>query len=137
MGPVEFLALAFPGDRPTRPALAELAALRFGGQLRVVDALVVRKDPEGGVGAVESADLPELGEVLDGPEAVALIGPEDVEECAELLRPGWCALLVLVEHRWAHRAETMVREGDGHLLASVRIPPERVAEARAATGGAS
>ncbi|OIV36779.1 hypothetical protein BIV57_14485 [Mangrovactinospora gilvigrisea] len=136
MGPVEFLVLAFPGGHPTRQAMAEVAALQFGGQLRVIDTLVVRKDEYGDVEAIEATHIPDLHEVTAGPDVVNLIGADDAQECANVLEPGWCALLALVEHRWAVKAARAVREGGGHLAAAVRIPPDRVAEARAALAAA-
>lgn len=63
-----------------------------------------------------------------GPEA-NLLGPEDAAEAAETLEPGSCALMLLVEHVWAERAADAIRESGGRVAATVRIPPEHVAEA--------
>ncbi|MFE0106671.1 DUF6325 family protein [Streptomyces sp. NPDC059009] len=132
-GPVEFLVLAFPGERPGRGAVAALAELRRSGEVRVMDSLVVAKAATGDTSRAELDEFEEFADVLAGREEEPnLIGPEDAEEAAAVLEPGGCALLVLVEHLWAGRAARAVRGAGGHIAASVRIPPDRVEQARAA-----
>jgi len=132
MGPVEFIVLAFPEEQLRVQAVTSLVALRKAGSVRLIDALVVTKTAAGEVLAAELDEFEELQGVLSGAHAVRLIGPEDVQETAELLDRGSCALVALVEHLWAAEAAVAVREAGGHIAASVRIPPERLEEVREA-----
>ncbi|GAA1351444.1 DUF6325 family protein [Streptomyces beijiangensis] len=132
MGPVEFIVLAFPEEQLRVEAVAAVAALRKDGAVRPIDSLVVTKTARGEVLAAELTEFDELKDVLVGEDAAQLIGPEDVREAGELLENGNCALLVLVEHLWAQEAAEVVRKAGGHIAASVRIPPERLQEVRAA-----
>ncbi|MFC7308076.1 DUF6325 family protein [Streptomyces monticola] len=131
MGPVEFIVLAFPEEQLRREAVDALAGIRKSGSVRLIDSLVVAKSDAGKVATAELGDFEELQDVVTGHDEANLIGPEDVEEAAAVLSPASCALLLLVEHVWAAEASEAVREAGGRIAASVRIPPERVEEARA------
>jgi uncharacterized membrane protein len=138
MGPVEFLVLAFPGERIGADVVAPLVALRNAGGVRVIDTLVVTKAADGSVGAAELGEFEHLvGSVGPAGEAVNLMGAEDAAEAAELLEPGSSALLILVEHTWATEAAEAFHNAGGRVAASVRIPPEHVSEARQALADAS
>lgn len=138
MGPVEFLVLAFPGERIGADVVAPLVALRSAGGVRVIDTLVVTKAADGTVGAAELEELEHLKDLTQGAaDTVNLMGPEDAAEAAELLEPGTSALLILVEHTWATAAAEAFRKAGGHVAASVRIPPEYVSEAHQALANAS
>ncbi|MBF9073270.1 DUF6325 family protein [Streptacidiphilus fuscans] len=139
MGPVEFLVLAFPGEQIGPDVVAPLGALRRAGGVRLIDSLVVTKAGDGTISASELIDhehlravLPKSGAAGHTGDLVNLMGEEDAAEAAELLEPGSCALLLLVEHVWAAEAAEAFRAANGRVAASVRIPPEHVAEARQA-----
>lgn len=128
-GPLEFLVLTFPGERPDSDAIGALAGVRRSGDVRLVDSLVVARGGDGSMAATELADIPELSGVLTGTDPTTLIDAGDAEEVGEMLEPGTCALLLLVEHAWAREAAEAVREAGGRIAASVRIPPEFAEEA--------
>ncbi|MEY9849271.1 DUF6325 family protein [Streptacidiphilus sp. MAP5-3] len=135
MGPVEFLVLAFPGEQIGPDVIAPLGALRRAGGVRLIDSLVVTKAADGTISVSELIDHEHLRAALPksgGADLVHLMGEEDAAEAAELLEPGSCALLLLVEHVWAAEAADAFRAANGRVAASVRIPPEHVAEARQA-----
>ncbi|GAA1171036.1 putative membrane protein [Kitasatospora gansuensis] len=141
MGPAELLVLTFPQETITVEAVKALARLRAAGNVRVIDSLVVTRHADGEATYGELADFEHLQGVLpDDLEELALIGPEDAQEAAELLEPGNVALLVLIEHLWAEAAAEALREIGGRIATGVRIPPEhieeavRAAEARVAAG---
>ncbi|MFB7785428.1 DUF6325 family protein [Streptomyces vinaceus] len=125
MGPVEFIVLAFPEEQLRVPAVEAVMGLRKAGVVRLIDGLVVTKTAGGEVLAAEFDAFMELQGLLRHREAAQLIGDEDVEESAELLERGSCALLLLVEHVWAEDAAIAVRAAGGRIAGSVRIPPER------------
>ncbi|MFD0573519.1 DUF6325 family protein [Kitasatospora gansuensis] len=141
MGLAELLVLTFPQETITVEAVKALARLRAAGNVRVIDSLVVTRHADGEATYGELADFEHLQGVLpDDLEELALIGPEDAQEAAELLEPGNVALLVLIEHLWAEAAAEALREIGGRIATGVRIPPEhieeavRAAEARVAAG---
>ncbi|MEV0987147.1 DUF6325 family protein [Streptomyces sp. NPDC049949] len=125
MGPVEFIVLAFPEEQLRVPAVEAVMGLRKAGVVRLIDGLVVTKTAGGEVLASEFDEFMELQGLLRHREAAQLIGAEDVQESAELLERGSCALLLLVEHVWAEDAAIAVRAAGGRIVGSVRIPPER------------
>ncbi|MFI6000017.1 DUF6325 family protein [Streptomyces sp. NPDC051366] len=129
MGPVEFIVLAFPEEQLRVPAVEAVMGLRKAGVVRLIDGLVVSKTAGGEVLAAEFDEFMELQGLLRHREAAQLIGAEDVQEAAELLERGSCALLLLVEHVWAEDAAIAVRAAGGRIVGSVRIPPERTGAA--------
>ncbi|KJY25662.1 MULTISPECIES: DUF6325 family protein [unclassified Streptomyces] len=129
MGPVEFIVLAFPEEQLRVPAVEAVMGLRKAGVVRLIDGLVVSKTAAGEVLAAEFDEFMELQGLLRHREAAQLIGAEDVEEAAELLERGSCALLLVVEHVWAEDAAIAVRAAGGRIVGSVRIPPERTGAA--------
>src|SRR4051812_38864505 len=54
LGPVQMLVLGLPPEGIDRATLAELARLREGDAVRVVDVLIVRKDVDGELEAVRT-----------------------------------------------------------------------------------
>ena len=56
-GPLQMLTVAFDGNRFKGEILPELDRLKQQGRLRIVDMLVVRKDPTGGVAVLTASDL--------------------------------------------------------------------------------
>ncbi|GGP53750.1 DUF6325 family protein [Streptomyces melanogenes] len=132
MGPVEFIVLAFPEEQLRVQAVDSLVGVRRSRAVRMVDALVVTRTAAGEVVAAELDEFEELAGVLVGEGVERLIGPEDVKEAADLLDLGSWALVVLIEHLWAQEAAKGVRAAGGHVAGSVRIPPERLEEVRAA-----
>ncbi|MEV6729100.1 MULTISPECIES: DUF6325 family protein [unclassified Streptomyces] len=129
MGPVEFIVLAFPEEQLRVPAVEAVMGLRKAGVVRLIDGLVVSKTAGGEVLAAEFDEFMELQGLLRHREAAQLIGAEDIQEAAELLERGSCALLLVVEHVWAEDAAIAVRAAGGRIVGSVRIPPERTGAA--------
>ncbi|KOU43987.1 hypothetical protein ADK53_04070 [Streptomyces sp. WM6373] len=126
MGPVEFIVLAFPEEQLRVPAVEAVMGLRKTGVVRLIDGLVATRTASGEVLAAEFDEFVELHGLLTGRDAARLIGPEDVQEAADLLERGSCALLLVVEHVWAEDAAVAVRAAGGRIVGSVRIPPDRV-----------
>lgn len=141
MGPAELLVLTFPQATITVEAASALAKLSTGGDIRVIDSLVVTRQADGEATYGELADFEHLkGVVPGGSGELPLIGPEDAQEAAELLEPGTVALIILIEHVWAQAAADALRAVGGRIASGVRIPPEnieqavRAAEAQRAAG---
>ena len=65
LGPVDYLVVEFPAGASnfTGEMAAELLALVDSGTIRVIDVLILTKDEDGAVDAMELADVGELGEL--------------------------------------------------------------------------
>ena len=103
-GPVDFLLLEFPGDRPTGEAATALLDLVDAGIVRIYDLVVVRKETDGTFSGLDLNDLSADG--LGGFAAFAgarsgLLDDDDLRQAADALRPGTTAALIVYENSWA------------------------------------
>jgi hypothetical protein len=119
LGPVDYLVVEFPAGASnfTGEMAAELLALVNSGTIRVIDILILTKNQDGVVEAMELADVGELGE-LQALEAqlAELLAEEDVEHLAAAMEPGSTA---------APFASAARRSG-GQLIANGRIPIQAI-----------
>jgi len=143
LGPVDYVVVEFPaGARNfTGEMAAELLALVDAGTIRVIDVLILTKDEDGAVDAMELSDVAELGE-LQALEAqlAELLAEEDVEHLAAAMEPGSVAGVLIWENLWAAPFGAAARRSGGQLIANGRIPIQAIiasieAEETAMTGG--
>jgi hypothetical protein len=137
IGPVEYVVLAFPGNRFTGEVVPELAALTADGTIRILDLVFITKDVDGRVGLVEVEQLDELEPfvALDG-DVGGILASDDVEHAAEGLEPNSSAALLVWEDRWAKPLVDALRRADGVLVEGGRIPADLMdAAMSAATAG--
>lgn len=135
IGPVEYLAVAFPGSRfsgQIAPALQELVA---NGTVRIIDLAFVTKGVDGTVVALELDDLDDEDtaafDELDG-EIGGLLNDEDLAMMAEALDPGSSAAIIVWENSWAARLVGALRAADAQVIAHERVPVSVVEEVVAA-----
>ncbi len=104
LGPLEYLMVAFEGNRFTGEIISELRAAQEKGIIRVIDLLVIKKDEQSNVMAMELSDLSEeearpfgflAGKLLD------IFEPDDVEVTASQMPNNSAAGLLLIEDTWA------------------------------------
>lgn len=133
IGPVEYLIVAFPGNRfkgEIAPALADLVE---SGTIRIIDIAFAVKDSDGNTAAFELADLdPEVRQGLEniGATSGGLFNEEDLMAAAEELEPDSSAALLLWEDIWAARVADAMRDAGGVLYDFGRIPHEVAQAAR-------
>jgi uncharacterized membrane protein len=128
IGPVQLLVVAFDEPNFTGEIVEELNRLRSLDLIRLIDVLVVQKDLDGDVTAVQVSDLSvdeaeEIGATigaliglgLDGDEGMEvgavlgaaegadghLIPDEEMYDVADSIPAGSAAALALIEHIWA------------------------------------
>jgi len=149
-GPVQMLILEFDSAALKGQILPEVARLRDAGLIRLIDLLVVEKDADGNVTAVEATDLgldeaEEFGAIAgaliglgldgeDGAEAGAIAGAElaadgfilddDTWYVADAIPPGATAAVALIEHLWAIPLRAAIADAGGVALADQWIHPE-------------
>lgn len=136
-GPVEWIAIDFPGDDVAPAVVPAIARLVESGTVRIIDLLVVRRSADGGVAVTELDDLDGPGRValdaVDG-DVLGLLNEDDLPVIAEELAPGSTALVVVWESLWAAELAAVVRDAGGVLLTHDRIPHDVVEAAVAAAG---
>jgi hypothetical protein len=129
-GPIDFLLLEFPGDKLTGEAAPALRDLVERGVIRLYDLLVISKETDGSVEALELKDPQGAGgfEYFAGARS-GLLGDEDLREAADAMKPGTVAALIVYENSWAIPFVTAARNSGGEVIASARIPASDVMDA--------
>jgi uncharacterized membrane protein len=148
IGPIQLFAITFDEPEFKGRIAAELEALRVGGEVRIVDSLVVVKDAAGDLMTARWSDLEETDGVPPGSVLGGLLGLElaaegadagaiaraitdeepDESERATLgamfqdVPRGGAIILLLIEHRWALPLSRAVA-GAGGVLAGQRMVP--------------
>ena len=125
IGPVEYMVVAFPGNKfkgEIAPALQELVE---NGTIRVIDLSFVHKDENGDVVAMELED--EGSEVFQAFHAVTaerggLINDDDMMDIGAALDLNSSAAILVWEDLWAARFKDAVINAGGVLVDIQRIP---------------
>ena len=129
LGPVDYLVVEFPAGASnfTGEMAAELLALVDSGTIRVIDIVILTKDEQGTVEAVELADAGELGELqaLEA-ELAELLAEEDIEHLAAAMEPNSTAGVLIWENLWAAPFASAARRSGGQLIAAGRIPIQAI-----------
>jgi uncharacterized protein DUF6325 len=143
LGPVDYLLVEFPAGASsfTGEMARELVALVEAGTIRIIDVLILTKNEDGSVDAMELSDIDELGE-LERVEAelAELLAAEDVDHLAAAMEPGSTAGVLIWENLWAAPFGAAARRSGGQLIAGGRIPIQAIiasieADEAAATEG--
>jgi Family of unknown function (DUF6325) len=106
---------------------AELLALVDSGTIRVIDVLILTKEEDSTVEAMELADVGERGE-LQAIEAqlAELLAADDVEHLAAAMEPGSTAGVLIWENLWAAPFASAARRAGGQVIANGRIPIQAI-----------
>jgi Family of unknown function (DUF6325) len=134
IGPVEYIAIAFPGNKFSGEIIPAIKELQDNGTIRVLDLVLITKDADGNVASVELADAsPETQATFAvlGVDSTNLLGEEDFEEIGGALDPNSTAALMIWENAWAAEFAKSLRNADGILIANGRIPAALVEEVMA------
>ena len=131
LGPVDYLVVEFPADRAdfSGEMASELKRLVDGGQIRILDLLLVEKGADGSIDAAElkDADDSDIGLLRELEADLAiLLGEEDIEKLGQALEPGSKAAVLVWENSWAGPFGSAVRRAGGQLVANGRIPTQAI-----------
>ena len=143
LGPVDYAIVEFPAGASnfTGEMAKELVALVDSGTIRVIDVVILTKDQDGSVEAMELSDVAELGELQKiETELAELLAAEDVAHLAAAMDPGSTAGVLVWENLWAAPFASAARRSGGQLIADGRIPIQAIlasieAEEETATEG--
>ncbi len=163
IGPVQLIVLGFNHPDFHGEVIAELERLRESETVRVIDALAVHKDADGGIEVAHLSNLTredaiELGTVIgaliglgidgeEGMEAGALAGArgaaeegvhafsdEDAWDVLAEIPDDSAAALVLLEHHWAVPLRDAVARAGGFRISDGFISPLDLVEVGLVTG---
>lgn len=132
-GPIDVIVIGYPSDAPmTGEAVPIFLDLVDRGIIRVLDALVVRKDADGTYSGFDLADLDAdtAGDFTAFAGATTgLLDDDDVAVAAAEIEPGAAAVMIVYENRWAAPFVAAVRRNGGEVIASERIGVQQLIDA--------
>jgi hypothetical protein len=150
LGPVQLIAIEFDSlDRLQGQVISEIDDLIPLSAVRILDVLLVAKEDNGDLVALEMGEMGDtaedealgtlIGQLMgfsfeddEGESQVPTgisdaspigIGPADIERIGDDLAPGTGAALLLVEHRWAAGVRDAVLSAGGRMVAQGFITP--------------
>jgi len=129
LGPVDYIVVEFPAGASsfTGEMADELISLVDAGTIRVIDVLILTKNEDGTVDAMELSDIEELGPLQKVEAQLAeLLAAEDVVHLAAALDPGSTAGVLIWENLWAAPFASAARRSGGQLIATGRIPIQAI-----------
>lgn len=129
LGPVDFVIVEFPAGQTnfTGEAADELVALVEAGTIRLIDLVILVKDENGEIEAMELSDLEDLGpfQAFEA-ELAEFLAEDDVIHLAAAMDPGSVAAVVVYENLWAAPFASAARRAGGQLIANGRIPAQAI-----------
>jgi len=130
LGPVDYLVVEFPEGQQnfTGESVDALATLAEKGIIRILDLLILAKDADGSIEALEIDDLEEQAAIrVFETEIAEILAADDVAMLAEAMLPGSVAGVLVYENVWAAPFASALRRAGGQLVASGRIPVQAIA----------
>lgn len=131
-GTIDWFVVEFRGGRPVDGSLVlpilDLVDRRL---IRILDALVFRKSPDGALETLSTNDLEHEQHGLLGELAGATSGLIDIEDSTrvgDILEPNSAALMIVYENLWSLPFTRAAQMAGGELVASGRISIEAVVE---------
>ena len=129
LGPVDYAVVEFPvgASNFTGEMAKEFLAVVDGGIIRLIDVLILAKDEDGSIEAMELPDVDELGELetLEG-ELAELLAEDDIAHLAAAMDPGSTAGVLIWENLWAVPFAAAARRSVEQLIANGRIPIQAI-----------
>jgi hypothetical protein len=140
LGPVELLAIEFPGNEFRGEILPAMKALVDQGTIRIIDLVFITRDESGVVHSRELTELePDLMVSWDPlvDDVLGLLSGDDIEAIGHSLRLNSSAALMLFENVWATEFRDAVVRANGKLVISERIPKQIIDDLEAAAEASS
>jgi hypothetical protein len=111
------------------PALTELV---HASAIRILDLVVLVKDVDGSVSALEldAVDSLEPLRPLAG-DVGGMLSARDIEMVSSALRPGTAGVVLVTDDRWAEVLSVAAQRAGGRIIGGERIPASQVESALA------
>ena len=131
-GPVDVVVLAAGEPRFDGVVFAELERQAASGTIRVLDAMVLLKDENGGRWSLDLEELPpdmaaSVGFIDDGTRG--LFDSEDADMLYEGMVPGSAIFALAIEHTWALALVNALDQAGVDVALNFRVPAPIVSEA--------
>ncbi len=129
IGPVEYMAVSFPGNKFKGEIVPALKELVDSGTVRIIDLAFVTKDADGSILAMEVEELDsDAGKAFAALQAEIgdLVNADDLQAVGEVLEPNSSAAVLVWEDVWAAKLAKAIRDAGGVLLDLERVPHEVV-----------
>jgi Family of unknown function (DUF6325) len=129
LGPIDYIVVEFPAGASnfTGEMADELIALVDAGTIRVIDVLILIKNEDGTVDAMELSEIDQLGPLQKVEAQLAeLLAEDDVAHLAAAMDPGSTAGVLIWENLWAAPFASAARRSGGQLIANGRIPIQAI-----------
>lgn len=136
LGPVDFLAIEFPGGQLTAAGFERLLSLADDGVVDILDMEFITKDTGGKSKKIDVWEFAVPGGLDLSAWAGAssgLLDDSDVTGIAAAMAPGSVAVVVIYENRWALGLVDAWRRDGGRLIASGGLSPDDIVAALDAT----
>src|SRR4051812_41865112 len=116
LGPVDYIVVEFPGSKFNGEIAPALTDLVDKGIIRILDLVILQKEADGSIDAIELSDLDESEagslRALET-ELAELMSEEDLLNIAEAIDPGSTAAVLIWENTWAVPFATAARRAGG------------------------
>ena len=136
LGPIDFLAIEFPGEHISAPGFEQLLSLADQGVIGILDLEFVAKDA---LGNASKVDIDKLANP-DGVDLSAwagassgLLDDSDVGDISAAMQPGSVAVVVIYENLWALGLADAWRRDGARLIADGGISADDLVTALDAT----
>ena len=136
LGPIDFLAIEFPGAHISAPGFEQLLSLADQGVIDILDLEFITKDPAGNASKVDVGELANP----DGVDLSAWAGASsglldrtDVDEIAAEIQPGSVAAVIVYENRWVLSLVNTWRRSGARFIADGGISASDIVAALDAT----
>jgi hypothetical protein len=129
LGPVDFLAIEFPGGQLTAAGFERLLSLADQGVVDILDMEFITKDADGTSKKIDVWEFAVPGGVDLSAWAGAssgLLDDSDVAEISAAMQPGSVAVVVIYENRWALGLVDAWRRDGARLIASGGLPADEI-----------
>ena len=130
-GAIDFIAVEIKGSELSPEIATHLVELVEQGIVRIIDLVIVFKDSDGEVSALEieqiDASTLTIFEPLQG-EITGMVTMQDIELVGQTLENDSRAAIIMFENLWAVKLKEAILNEGGRLLMHERIPHEDVLE---------
>jgi len=129
IGPVEYIAVAFPGNQFKGDIVPALKELIDSGTIRIIDLAFVSKDADGNVVAMEAEEMDsDAGRAFQEiqEEIGDLVSEADLKKIGAGLEPNSSAAILVWEDAWAGKFANAIRESGGVLIDRQIVPHDIV-----------
>jgi hypothetical protein len=129
LGPVDYLVVEFPPGRSnfTGEMAKELSSLVEAELIQILDLLVLHKNDDGSIEALELDELEPVDDLRSLETQIAeVLAADDVANLAASMEPGTTAGVLVWENTWAAPFASAARRSGGQLIANGRIPIQAI-----------